>query len=70
VAADVLTKSEIEGVERDPVADVLVLAIGGQAVTLRLLWWSRPERGEFLLVQDRVLMAIRDAFAKAGIALA
>lgn len=40
------------------------------STTLRLLWWSRSEHGEFLLVQDRVLHAIREAFARGGIALA
>jgi small-conductance mechanosensitive channel len=70
IAADVLTKSGIEGVERDPVADVLLLTIGGQATTLRLLWWSHSEHGEFLLVQDRVLSALHAAFAAAGVALA
>jgi small-conductance mechanosensitive channel len=70
IATDVLTRGNIEGVEKDPVAAVLLLALSGQSMTLRLLWWSRSEHGEFLMVQDRVLRAIRDAFAKGGVALA
>jgi small-conductance mechanosensitive channel len=70
VASDVLTSGHIDGVEKDPKAAVLLLALGGPSVTLRLVWWSRSEHGEYLLVQDRVLDAIHDAFASAGIALA
>lgn len=70
IATDVLTRGNIQGVEKDPVATVLLLAVAGQSTTLRLLWWSRSEHGEFLLVQDRVLHAIREAFARGGIALA
>lgn len=63
-------QSGIEGVEKDPVADVLVLDLGGPTVTLRLLWWSDPRRGESLLVQDRVLVAVHDALRRAEISLA
>ena len=70
LAADILTKGNIEGVERDPVADVLIIAMNGQSVTMRLLWWSNSQHGEYLLVQDRVLMAIREAFTRNAITLA
>ena len=70
VASDILTKANLEGVEHDPVAAVLVIGMNAQSVTLRLVWWSKSQHGEYLLVQDRVLMAVRDAFAKSGIALA
>lgn len=70
IATEVLTRHNIEGVEKDPVATALLLAITGQSATLRLVWWSRSQHGEYLIVQDRVLRAIRDAFGAAGIALA
>jgi small-conductance mechanosensitive channel len=70
VAAEVLTSGRIQGVERDPVADVLVLSMNAQSVTLRLLWWSGSEHGEYLVVQDRVLRAIHEAFATHGLTLA
>ena len=69
VVADVLTHGGITGVSEDPVADVLLLRIGS-TTTLRLLWWSASERGEYLVVQDRVLTAVGSALAKAGVALA
>lgn len=70
IATEVLTNGNLQGVEKDPKAAVLLLTLGGQSITLRLVWWSPSEHGEYLLVQDRVLRAIRDAFASAGIALA
>ena len=70
VIADVLTKGGIAGVAEDPVADVLVLRITGSTVTFRLLWWSASERGEYLVVQDRVLRRVRDAVRGAGLVLA
>ena len=51
----------IEGVAPDPAADVLRLRVGGDTITLRLHWWSSSERGEFLVVQDRVLATVREA---------
>lgn len=51
-----LFSSEIEGVARDPRAEVLLLNVGGdRTATLRLRWWSDSERGEYLIVRDRVL---------------
>lgn len=67
--ADVLTRAGIEGVSKDPVADVLLLKVGSSS-TLRLLWWSVSERGEYLVIQDRVLKAVGQALTQAGIALA
>jgi len=34
----------------------LLLNVGGDRIaTLRLRWWSDSERGEYLIVRDRVL---------------
>jgi small-conductance mechanosensitive channel len=51
----------IEGVEPDPVATALLISLAGAALTFRLLWWSGSERGEYLIVQDRVLIAVYEA---------
>jgi small conductance mechanosensitive channel len=51
----------IEGVEPDPVAAALLISIAGGALTFRLLWWSPSERAEYLIVQDRVLIAVYEA---------
>jgi small-conductance mechanosensitive channel len=56
--------SGIEGVDKDPVATALLISLGGGALTFRLLWWSGSERGEYLIVQDRVLIAVYEALRK------
>jgi hypothetical protein len=57
-------RSDIEGVEPDPVATALLISLAGGALTVRLLWWSGSERGEYLIVQDRVLIAVYEALRK------
>ena len=54
-------RSEIEGVEQDPVATALLISIASGALTFRTLWWSNSERGGSLIVQDRVLKAVQKA---------
>jgi small conductance mechanosensitive channel len=63
-------RSGIEGVEADPVASVLLISLAGDALTFRLLWWSGSERGEYLIVQDRVLLAVHEALAAERLAVA
>jgi small conductance mechanosensitive channel len=61
----------IEGVEADPVATALLISLAqGGGLTFRLLWWSGSERGEYLIVQDRVLLAVQDALKEHGLAVA
>jgi small conductance mechanosensitive channel len=60
----------IPGVEADPVATALLISLAGGALTFRLLWWSGSERGEYLIVQDRVLLAVHEALASEGLAVA
>jgi small-conductance mechanosensitive channel len=62
-------RSGIEGVEPDPVATALLVSLAGDALTFRLLWWSGSERGEYLIVQDRVLLAVHDALAAEQLAV-
>lgn len=54
-------RSGIEGVEPDPMATALLISIAGGALTFRLLWWSGSERLDYLIVQDRVLIAVYQA---------
>jgi len=71
-AHDVLERailSDIEGVEKDPKASVLLIGLGAELLTFRLLWWSSPKRGDYLIVQDRVLLAVHDVLQRDGIAL-
>lgn len=59
----------IDGVLADPAPDVLVWELAGSSKNLRLRWWSRPQRREVLMVRDRVLQAVAEALAAAGIDL-
>jgi small-conductance mechanosensitive channel len=54
-------RSNIDGVEADPIGTAVLISIAGGALTFRLLWWSGSERGEYLIVQDRVLTAVYQA---------
>jgi small conductance mechanosensitive channel len=60
----------IEGVEKDPIATVLLVALAGDALTFRLLWWSSPVHGDSLIVQDRVLLAVHEALAQEQLSVA
>jgi hypothetical protein len=44
---------------------VLLVSIAGGALTFRMLWWSSSERGDYLIVQDRVLRAAFEALRAA-----
>ncbi|HEY5062004.1 MAG TPA: mechanosensitive ion channel domain-containing protein [Gemmatimonadaceae bacterium] len=60
----------IEGVKSDPTADVLVVKMAGNCVTLPVLWWSSSRRADYLIVQDRVLGAIGSALQSGRFELA
>lgn len=63
-------RGDIEGVEKDPIASVLLVGLGAGVVTFRLLWWSSPRRGDYLIVQDRVLFAVHEVLAREHIEMA
>jgi small-conductance mechanosensitive channel len=54
-------RSGIEGVEPDPLATALLISLASGALTFRLLWWSSSERVGYLIVQNRVLIAVYQA---------
>lgn len=60
---------EVPGVLPDPAPDALVVALDGSSVNLRARWWSKPQKGEILHVQDRVLEAIKNMLTANGIDL-
>jgi small-conductance mechanosensitive channel len=53
--------SGIEGVARDPKAEVVIVQVTPAKVVVRLRWWSPSKRSDFLLVQDRVLTRVESA---------
>jgi small-conductance mechanosensitive channel len=63
-------RSGVEGVDLDPVATVLLVRIVAEAMIFRIRWWSNAERGEYLIVQDRVLTAVFEALRGAKLVVA
>ena len=59
----------VEGVLDEPAPDVLLWDLAGSSKNLRLRWWTRPKRANVVAVRDRVLQAVAEALAAAGIDL-
>ena len=57
----------LEGVLPEPAPDVLVTDIGDSVISLRVRWWTVPERATVIKVQDRVLTAIKYLLDENGI---
>jgi|GEM_PF-6086892 len=58
-----------EGVLQDPAPDVLTVQLADATVDLRARWWSESSRLDVLIVQDRVLTAIKNRLSGEGIDL-
>lgn len=59
----------VDGVLADPAPDVLLWDLAGSSKNLRVRWWTRPKRSGVVQVRDRVLQAVAEALAGAGIDL-
>lgn len=59
----------VEGVLEDPPPDVLLWDLAGSSKNLRVRWWTRPQRVTVVQVRDRVLQAVAEALAAAGVDL-
>ena len=59
----------VDGVLADPAPDVLLWDLAGSSKNLRVRWWTKPKRAGVVQVRDRVLQAIAEALAEAGIDL-
>ena len=57
----------LEGVLTEPAPDVIVTDIGDSVISLRVRWWTAPERAEVIRVQDRVLTAVKYLLDENGI---
>jgi small conductance mechanosensitive channel len=65
------TVSKVQGVLSDPSPEVLVMDLGGpdpNAVTVRVLWWTRaPRQHQMLASYDSVLTAIRQSLSRSTV---
>ena len=59
----------VEGVQSDPAPDVVPWDLAGSTVNLRGRWWTDPRRAQLVLVQGRVIAAVKNALTKVGIDL-
>ncbi len=60
----------VEGVQTEPPAEVFVVDIAASTINVRVWWWVQPpSRRNVLLVQDRVLIAVKNALTENGIDL-
>lgn len=60
---------QVEGVERDPAPEAIPWALDASTVNVKVRWWSKPQRAEVVHAQGRVIAAVKDALAAAGIDL-
>ncbi|MDN5567909.1 MAG: mechanosensitive ion channel family protein [Paracoccus sp. (in: a-proteobacteria)] len=56
-----------EGVLADPAPEAIPVGIDAYQNTIRLRWWTRPERVDVIRTQGRVIVAAYKALDKAGI---
>ena len=64
------TMQSVDGVLTDPPAETFVVGIGASSLNVRVWWWVQPpSRRNVLLVQDRVLIAVKNALTENGIDL-
>ena len=57
-----------EGVVEEPPAEVFVVGIGASSINIRAWWWVQPpSRRNVLLVQDRVLIAVKNILTENGV---
>ena len=63
------TVKGVEGVLQDPAPDVLMTELADFSVVLRARYWTRPQRADVLVAQDRVLRAVKRALTQNGIDL-
>ncbi len=58
----------VEGVLADPPPETALVGIGASSLNIRVWWWVQPPaRRNVLMVQDRVLMAIKQTLTDNGI---
>ncbi|TZG26547.1 mechanosensitive ion channel [Sphingomonas montanisoli] len=59
----------VEGVLAEPAPDVLLWDLAGSSKNLRVRWWTKPKRAGVVAIRDKVLQAVAEALAGAGIDL-
>jgi len=63
------TLNQVEGVLSTPEPDVIAVGLAASSVTLRARWWTDSRRAANLNIQDKVIIAIKNALQANGIDL-
>ncbi|MEO1290669.1 MAG: mechanosensitive ion channel family protein, partial [Chloroflexota bacterium] len=58
--------SDIEGVLDNPAPDTFMTEMGDSAVVFRVRWWTDPQIGSVLKVQNKVLRTIKNRLTEEG----
>ncbi len=57
----------VEGVEREPAADVIPWELDSSTVNLKVRWWTNSKRADVVVVRGRVIETIKQALTEASI---
>ncbi len=60
---------EVDGVESDPAPEAVPWELAGSTVNLKVRWWTKSSRAKLVLVQGRVISAVKEALTEASIDL-
>lgn len=61
------TTSKIDGILSDPAPEALPWSMDADGNTVRLRWWTRPQRGDVVHVYSEVIKKVYNALNEAGI---
>ncbi len=59
----------VEGVEKEPAPEAIPWELAGSSLNIRVRWWTHSERRDVVHMRGRVIRAMRNAIAEAGIDL-
>jgi small-conductance mechanosensitive channel len=59
----------VPGVSEDPAPEAIPWELAGSSVNIKVRWWTRPQRADVVHVRGRVIQAVQQALAGAGIDL-
>lgn len=61
--------AQVPEIEREPPPEAVPWALEGSAVIIKVLWWSDPQRLAVVRTRGRVVAALKQALAQAGVDL-
>lgn len=56
----------IDAIAKDPAPEAIPWELAGSSVNLKLRWWTKASRADVVATRGQVILAVREAAAKAG----